>query len=588
MDQSTKQRIELAIGSQIDKQAWDADIISVMSDQLVKYLDIAGGEVPDEYLHPVRREISLCELLKEDLHYFSQRVPEVKALADHIEIFQFNGNTPQASVLLAGENGGVSYIGVSTAYIKFIHLFFSKFFTLTEPYREGNIHDDYLDEIKQEKWDCLSVYLSILNDAAAYGRIDYDKEIKKYKYLYQPYDYCDLVIAARQFGLLHEIAHLYIRQNFEQDYLNNQAEEYFADQIAYSWLVDPFLQKDSLSETERYNLSIRVQAPLYYFVAEFFPFAVHHWDADKIAVLRQRERDFYRIHPLRREMALMSGAKDQPIFSKHKEMAHYLYVYLCKEHIAHDPDTFFRDKFGPAGLMAFTYESDDLYRVMECIQMARADAYHAYSELDGQIAGSHGEAMAWLEKRVLSFHRKGKDWDATQLESAWSEINRVTTRRMGQMKDYGALKKVTLEHEQVFSDRPLKCYDISLKSWKKGYGIMQLDLVVVSELKQSEVSGILSKQEEYVVSAKDFSEMRNLDGDLPMLLFNVSADFVIGTSAGIFAAYLYDLLKSLRAKRVRIGGEDVALIKETVEKAVIDAIRLSQEAEVDTGEENIQ
>ena len=71
------------------------------------------------------------------------------------------------------------------------------------------------------------------------------------------------------------------------------------------------MQKNKLSEMDRYELSIRVQAPLYYFVAENFPFSIHHWDVDKTAVLRKQEKDYYRIHPLRRDDSV---ATSLPIF----------------------------------------------------------------------------------------------------------------------------------------------------------------------------------------------------------------------------------------------------------------------------------
>lgn len=586
MDQSTKVRLEMATNCLIDKTPWESDVISLMVDQLIKYTDIAGGKLPEKYLRPVKRCLSLCDLLKEDLEFFSEHIPAVEKLHNNIELFQFHGNTPQASVLLSAQEDGMTYIGVSTAFIKFIHLYFSKFLTLTQTYREENLHDDYLEEIRKEKWDCLPIYLSILKDAALYHRVNYELEISKYRFLYQPYNYCDLVIAARQFGLLHEVAHLYIKRNLKQDAINDHGEEYLSDIIAYQWLMEPFMQKNKLSETDRYDLSVRVQAPLYYFVAGYFPFSIHHWDADKTAVLRKRERDFYRIHPLRREMSLMSGMVHQPVFRKYPEMVNYLYAYISNEHIAYDPDTFFCHKYGPAGILAFTDNSEDLYTIMQCLYMSRADAYHAYSEKDYMTAFKHGEALAWLQQKLIRYNSKENNWDEGQMEEAWLEVDQIIKRRMGLMEDYGALRKVSIDHEELFGEVPMKCYDISKRGWKKRYGVMQVDVMVIAEAQKSEIIDISSKQDKYEVSTSEFQEIRNLDGDLPMLIFNFSADFMVGTSAGVFATFLYDFLKSIRAKRIRLGEEEIDLIKETVEQAVINAITRSVENMVSTDEED--
>ncbi len=574
MDYSTKLRLKMATNSQIDEEPWESDVISLMADQLEKYKEIAGCELPKKYQYPVRRQLSLCELLKEDLEYFSKHVPDVEKLRDNIEIFQFHGNTPRVSVLLPEQEDGIAHIGISTTFMKFVHLYFSKFMTLTQTYREDNIHEDYLEEIKTQKWDCLSIYLSTLVDAAKYTKLDYESAIEKYRYLYQPYDYCDLIIAARQFGLLHEVAHLHIKKNFCQyKYtISPHGEEYLADQIAYEWLVTPYMKKQKLSDSDRYDLSIRIQAPFYYFTAEHFPFSIHHWDSDKVDVLRKKEKDYYRIQPLRREMSLMGGMQNQTIFRKYPDMLHYLYIYISKEHIAHDPDTFFRGEWGPLGMLGFTQQSDELHTIIQSLLMSRADAYHAYSELDYAIALNHGDALAWLQQRLISFYRNENKWNESQTKEAWLEVDRIIKRRMGLMKDYGALDKVLYEHEVLFGEAPIRCYDISKIAWKKRYGIMQIDLVVVSETEKSEVIDIIKNQDRYDISADGFQEIRNLDGDIPMLLFNISADFVNGTSAGLFAAFIYDFLKAIRAKRVRIAEEDIDLIKETVENTVISTI----------------
>ena len=115
---------------------------------------------------------------------------------------------------------------------------------------------------------------------------------------------------------------------------------------------------------------------------------------------------------------------------------------------------------------------------------------------------------------------------------------------------------------------------------------MQIDIMVVSEEDKSEVINVIEKQNKHEISVGGFKEIRNLDGDLPLAIFNISADFVIGTSAGVFATYIYELLKSVRAKRARIDEEEIDIIKEAVEQAVIKAITRSVEDTVKTSEDN--
>lgn len=58
MDYSGNLKFELGIDFTIDKEPWESDAISLMTDQLLKYKDIAGGALPEKYLHPVKRLLS--------------------------------------------------------------------------------------------------------------------------------------------------------------------------------------------------------------------------------------------------------------------------------------------------------------------------------------------------------------------------------------------------------------------------------------------------------------------------------------------------------------------------------------------------
>ena len=218
MQFSSREGFEFAYGVEIHRKPWDCDIISVMADRILKYKEIANCKLTPDYTEPRRERLSLCDLLRRDLDHFAEKVPEVAALRDRIEIFQFDGSTPDATILLPSAADKRAAIGVSSAFIKFLHLYLSKFLTLQQTYREDNIHDDFLEEVRSEKWNCLPVYLSLIHDAAAYDLLDCDREIESYKYLYQPYEFCDVVIAARQFALLHEIAHYF---GIDDDHLDD-------------------------------------------------------------------------------------------------------------------------------------------------------------------------------------------------------------------------------------------------------------------------------------------------------------------------------------------------------------------------------
>ncbi|GAB4394065.1 MAG: hypothetical protein Tsb0032_15830 [Kiloniellaceae bacterium] len=566
MQFSSREDFEFTQGVRIHRQAWDCDIVSVMADRLEKYQEIANCKLTPEYSQPRRERLSLCDLLRRDLDAFAQHIPEVAALRDRIEVFQFDGNTPDATILLPAETDGQAAIGVSSAFIKFLHLYLSKFMTLQQPHREGNIHDDFLEEVRGEKWACLPVYLSLIKDAATYHRLDYDREIENYRYLYQPYEYCDLVIAARQFALLHEVAHLHIRLTQGPDALNPHGEEYFADELAYLWLVQPFTAKESLSEEETYDLSMRVQAPFHYFAACNMPFALHHWDADKVAVLREKKRDYYRLHPLRREMSLFASLRHQPVFERHPVMARYVYGYIEREHIAHDPETFFRHELGPFGLLGLTDDNPDLDRAMKALIISVADAYRTYSQLDHFVAYEHGLTLGWLHQRMLKIYRDGPEGEGQDPADLFAAIDRIIRRRMGLTKNSGWLKRVSAEHEMVFGQTPGSAYHTANRGWKRWFGVMQIDSQVVAEASREEVEAAAAQAEDLRAKTRDFRETRNLDGGAPLMLFDLSVDFLVGTSAGVFAAWLYDLLKTVRAKRLRVEGEEIPVTKEDLEK----------------------
>lgn len=565
MQHSSREDFEFAKGVRVHQDAWDCDIVSVMADRLVKYQEIANCKLTPDYLTPRRARISLCTLLRRDLEQFAAHVPEVAALLDRIDIFQFDGATPEATILLPAAADRRAAIGVSSAFIKFLHLYLSKFMTLQQPYREANIHDDFLREVREERWGCLPLYLSLIHDAASYHRLDYDREIAAYKYLYQPYDYCDLVIAARQFGLLHEVAHLHIRLTNGREAFNPHGEEYEADELAYTWLVQPFSNKDSLSEEETYDLSKRVQAPFHYFAACNMPYALHHWDRDKADVLNEKKRDYYALHPLRREMSLFGSLWRQPVFARHPTMARYVYGYIEREHIAHDPLTFFQHELGPGGLPYLTRNDLGLDRAMKCLIVSVADAYRTYCALDEAIAYEHGLSLGWLQQAMVRIYRRDANLAEQDIGAILRQVHRMIVRRMGVEKGSPLLDMVVAAHERTFGQTPGSAYNTAKRGWKRWFGVMQIDAQVIAEASREEIEAAAAAARELHVAVSNFSETRNIDGGPALLLFDLSIDFVVGTSAGVAAGYLYDLLKAARARRVRIAGEEAALTREELE-----------------------
>lgn len=565
----TREKFEFLHGVQIDTTPWNCNINSIMADRILKYNEITECKLTPEYADPTVEKVSLCTLLKRDFEFFAENIADVANLRDQVEIFQYDGNTPDATVLLPARDGETAGIGMSSAFIKFLHLYLSKFLTLLQFHREENIHDDFLEEVNTEKWGCLEVYLSVLNDAVAYDKLNYDDEIQEYLYLYQPYDYCDSVVAARQFALLHELAHLHIKQNFDDDQLNAHNEEMLADRIAYSWLVQHFSDKATLSEEETYDLAMRLQAPFHYFAARNFAFAVHHWDKDKVAVLKNGERDHYMLHPLRREMALFASMRDQSLFHRHPEMVRYLYIYILKEHIAHEPDTFFRHEYGPMGPMYFKQKYPGVQHVMTCLKMSVSDAYHLYSALDWDVAFEHGKTLGWLHAKMVRLHRSTPEGQAQSVEDTANEIYRIVQRRMGLTKSVeGRLDDVHAAHEQRFGQAPMRAYDISKLGYKRWFGTMQIEMQIIAEGSRETITSAVGELDAIGAELQDVQETRNIDGGDSLLLVGLSVDFVIGTAAGVLAGYLYDLLKKVGARRFRMEGEIIPISRDDIERLI--------------------
>lgn len=141
---------------------WDCDIRSVMADQFSIYDTFSGNPLARKYRQPLdRAPRTLASLFLEDLAYFASFVPEVEALAGDVEIIQYDGATPNASILITGDKGSRSTIGVSTAFMKFTTLFMSKFCTQTKQHPEERLHPRFRDDIHTDKWKDDNLYVSV-------------------------------------------------------------------------------------------------------------------------------------------------------------------------------------------------------------------------------------------------------------------------------------------------------------------------------------------------------------------------------------------------------------------------------------------
>lgn len=412
---------------------WDCDIRSVMADQFSIYDTFSGNPLARKYRQPLdRAPRTLASLFLEDLAYFASFVPEVEALAGDVEIIQYDGATPNASILITGDKGSRSTIGVSTAFMKFTTLFMSKFCTQTKQHPEERLHPTFRDEIHTDKWKDDNLYVSVLKDAVEYSQVDYELELQRYKYLHEPYDLCELVIGIRRFALLHELCHLHLHRTGSKVLADDGVhEEFVADRLAHEWLLRPFIGRSELSETEKYELLMAVQSPLSYFLVLAMPFAMHHWPTDKHLVLAERTKDHYVPHPLRREMNLVGGLFDSPVFRTDPDLVDNVTGYLWADVWAYEPNVLLTFHRGQTNRMRLCMENEWLASALDLVEQSAADSYYIYSELDRRVAVQHAIASQWIFQSFYDRIAARDDVPAVERKYAPSMMKQDFLRRMG-------------------------------------------------------------------------------------------------------------------------------------------------------------
>ena len=378
-------------------EVWDCNILSVMSEKISIYNSWTAAPISKYYKQPQCKPTQLNSLLQEDLEYYSSYIPEISSILNCIELIQYDSQIPGASVLISSSDTHSATIGVSKNFIKFVHVYMSKFYTLIQKERKSNIHEIFEDEALSDKWRDDNLYISVLDDSRNYHSIDYEKAIKEYHYLYEPYEYCDTVIAIRQFALLHEVAHFYIRLNREKfNPINPDHEEFIADRLAYDWLLTPYLSKESLCDTDRYELSMHIKAPMYFFVSQFLPFSIHYWEKDKKEVLIQNKRRRYIIHPLRREMNLVANLINSDVFKKMPEALDYMMGYFQCDKLGYEYHVFLRSTFGSFYELKLIEEDPQLSKQLRLLRQSVSDAYYTYNDLDQAITFDHEDGLRWI------------------------------------------------------------------------------------------------------------------------------------------------------------------------------------------------
>ena len=321
---------EFGSESKVDKALWNCDILSIMKSSVVKYNSWTQTSIDPSYLKISQRLITMEELLREDFLYYCNFIPELNDIREEIQFLQIDKKIPHASVLVHEGKEKYATIGMSKSFLYFLHIFFSKYFTLIQETKTSNLLEEYYSTIKDDKWEDSNLMISIIDDLIDYYSKDRAEMLQKYLYLHEPYDYCDAVIAARHFAMLHEVAHYIIRKNDDQT--GEYMEELLADSMAYEWLLSPFLNVD-LYEYQKHALAMYLQGPLLFLLASFLPFAIHEWMDDKIAVFNNKKIS-YRLNPLKREMALVGRLMKHEVFSRMPKLINCMMGYFTNDVIA--------------------------------------------------------------------------------------------------------------------------------------------------------------------------------------------------------------------------------------------------------------
>lgn len=450
----------------ISDKLWDCDILSVMSEKIAVYNNWTEYGISDHFKSPEKKLKKLDDLLREDLLFYSENNAEIQSLVGLVEIIQYEAKDSKASILLSSENNKKATIGFSMNFIRFVHLYMAKFFSLAQSTQTSNLHERFKNEALEDHWNDDNLYISILYDAFNYFQFDCEKNIKKYEYLYEPYEYCDLVIAIRRFALLHELAHFYISLNRDQlDIDNPTEEEYSADQIAYSWLMKPFLDKKELLETDRYELGIYFQAPLYYFLANSLPFAIHDWEQNKLAVHDDwlKNQDSYMAHPLKREMNLIGFLKNAPMFDKMPLLFDIVTAYIKNDVLAYESRVFLKHRYGPYYELKLNNELPHFREIIRKIRESISDAYYAYNDLEEAIVEQQTLSLLWIYRNRIVRMVKVKNLNKFQEMELYRQAEFYRDRRSGYLRDKHINKSLLSNHWLIFGKKATRSYEIHLK-----------------------------------------------------------------------------------------------------------------------------
>lgn len=389
--------LELVFDVPVDFQPWVCDVLALMKHQILTY----NALTPSENYHPRYRSIQgnerpklLVDLLEEDLAYLSLAIPEVSAIQDRVTFVAFRGKSPDVTLWIDRGPADTATIAVSVQFIHFIHSFFSKFHSVLRETRYSGLAESLHEAISVEKWqdDCL--FTSIIDDVVDYFYQDHTNSVNEYLFLYEPYDYCECVVAARRFAILHELAHFYLRLNNLAN-VDGYTEEFMADRLAYEWLLRTQAGTSAEALYRSAEAAMTMQGPLLFFLAYFYYFAGHCWLSDKEDVWSKR-KPCYLPHPLKREMALISHLFGHCIFDRFPVLFTCMVGYFQGDVLAYDSSVFLthrQGRFAPLGMM---HDRPARTQVLELLPWAVADAYFALHPFDYTIAIEHARAVAWI------------------------------------------------------------------------------------------------------------------------------------------------------------------------------------------------
>lgn len=452
---------ELANQVEVSTETWDCDILSVMADKIALYNDWTEAPVSPHFEQPKRQYKRLDDLLRTDLQFYAQHVNAVAAVADDIDIVQYKSPLPSASILIDDDHQRRPVIGVSTNFIKYTHVYLSKFSTLSQATRTSNLHESFVALAESETWSDETIYLSVLRDAIEYNTLDYEARIAQFQYLHEPYDYCELNIAIRRFALLHEVAHYVVHRNRERFAIVDAAhEEFISDELAYVWMMRPFLAKDELSETDKYELAMHMQGPMFFFLTQFLPFAIHHWQADKDAVLVKKRKAHYRTHPLRREMNLVAGLCDAPMFERMPKLFECMIGYLQRDVLAYDYRVFLIQRFGSFFHLKLMQDDPELSVALRTISAAVSDAFYAYSAWEEAIVQNQDVTLYWLFARYVRQRKIDHNLSDTDVALLSRQCYEIHARRMGLFRHTKMPSALLAMHASVFGKTPCRAYDL--------------------------------------------------------------------------------------------------------------------------------